>query len=44
LFFFFRIGLETEEFEETLETFQDYNLSASHKVRANLFFTVAFLA
>ncbi len=26
-------GLETEEFEETLEIFQEYNLGASHKVK-----------
>jgi hypothetical protein len=30
---FFREGLETEEFEETLEIFQEYNLGASHKVK-----------
>jgi hypothetical protein len=29
---FVREGLETEEFEETLEIFQEYNLGASHKV------------
>jgi hypothetical protein len=30
---FVREGLETEEFEETLEIFQEYNLGASHKVK-----------
>jgi hypothetical protein len=37
---FFREGLETEEFEETLEIFQEYNLGASHKVKHNFYIKI----